>query len=276
MDAIDYDTMSYPCRGLALDCGNHGEAGPRNANLCAVCANVTRDTAAWMQRNEGWGKPLHLASVAASLRALATMPSNTGLVCELFTVLEEALLAQQSFNGFAGISRFMHALAVSAPHVIGGILTHEDWAGTRRCSDWCGHVQHVTCVKPCNAAMRSMVRMFASGGLCALSVSCGIVATIANHSAKRKESRGIICDIMSLAPEQYAVWMERKLRASYGVRPRISDWVSSAIKAQQGQHAVVVHIPARYSEYVSHAIKSMQEHPAEIITSQSEATEGRA
>ncbi|NCB30735.1 MAG: hypothetical protein EOM66_04935 [Clostridia bacterium] len=240
MDAIDYDAMVYPCRGLALECGNHGETGPRNANLCTVCANVTRDTAAWMQRNDGWGKPLHLASVDVSLRALATMHSNTGLVCDFFNVLEDALLAQQSFNGFAGISRFMHALAVSAPHIIGGILTDEDWASMRRCSNWCGHAPHVACVKPCNAAMRGMVRMFASGGICALSVASGIVATIANHSAKRKGSREIICDIISLAPEHYALWMERKLRASYGVRPRISDWVMSAIKAKYAQPAVVI------------------------------------
>jgi hypothetical protein len=179
------------------------------------------------------------------------MPSNTGLVGDFFNVLEEALLAQQSFNGFAGISRFIQALAVSAPHVIGGILTDEDWASTRRCLDWCGHAPHVACVKPCNAAMRSTVRMFASGGLCALAVTCGIVATIATNSTKRQEPRGIIRDIMSLVPLQYAVWCERKLRASYGVRPRISDWVSSAIKAK---HAA----------------------PAVIITAQQTAVEGRA
>lgn len=240
MEAIDYDAMAYPCRGLANDCGNHGATGPRSANLCEVCASYTREAASWWQRREGWAMPLHLASAEASLRTLATMPSNTGLVCEFFTVLEQAFLAQQSFNGFAGISRFMLALAVSAPRVIGGILTDDDWAGTRKCSDWCGHAPHVACVKPCNAAMRSMVRMFASGGLCALSVTCGIVATIATNSTKRQEPRGIIRDIMSLAPEQYAVWMERKLRASYGVRPRISDWVSSAIKAKYAAPAVII------------------------------------
>lgn len=251
MENIDYDAMVYPCRGLSAQCDNRGKSAPRAANLCESCESYTREAAGWAQRREGWAMPLHLACVDASLRALATMPSNTGLVCDFFSVLEEALLAQQSFNGFAGLSRYIHALAVSAPHVIGGILTDEDWASMRRCGDWCGHTPHVSCVKPCNAAMRAMVRMFSSGGLCALSVACGIVATIAANSRKRQETEAAIRDIMSLAPMSYAVWWEHRLRARYGVRPRISAWVSESIRATH-------------------------ERPAANIIAQQTAVEGRA
>ena len=240
MDAIDYDAMAYPCRGLSAQCGNRGASGPHNVNLCEECATFARDAAAWMQRSVGWVMPLHLASVDASLNALAFMPSNTGLVCDFFSVLEKSLQAQQSFNGFSGMSRYIHALAINAPHIIGGILTDQEWAGTRRCSDWCGHAPHIICVKPCNAAIRAMVRMFSSGGLCALSVSCGIVATIAAYTPKRQDAKSVVRDIMSLAPFSYAVWGEHKLRAVHGVRPRISEWVSAAIKAKNTQPVVVI------------------------------------
>lgn len=239
MQAIDYDAMAYPCRGLSSTCGNRGDNGPRVAGLCESCESCAREAAGWMQRRDGWCMPLYLASVDASLRALATMPSNTSLVCDFFSVLEAANTAQQSFNSFAGISRYIQALAVSAPYVIGGILTDEDWASVRQCSHWCGHTPHISCVKPCNAAMRAMVRMFSSGGLCALSVACGIVATVAACSPKRQSAESTIRDIMSLAPLSYAAWWEHRLRARHGVRPRIGDWVLSSIRAKQIQSAEV-------------------------------------